>query len=78
MPIPYTNFVPFLQHHYKMTPARALQIVMVSLGTHLVKEPMSLNLEKYLKKYLGLYETRQLIWRQAPGQTCVLQFTEQK
>ena len=45
MPIPYTNFVPFLQHHYKMTPARALQIVMVSLGTHLVKEPMSPKLE---------------------------------
>ena len=45
MPIPYTNFVPFLQHHNKMTPARVLQIVMVSLGTHLVKEPMSPKLE---------------------------------
>ena len=48
-----------------------LQIVMVSPGTHLVKnhESRPITNQSQIKKkelYLGLYVTRQLIWRQMP------------
>ena len=48
-----------------------LQIVMVSPGTHLVKNHESRPIAnqwqtKKKESYLGLYVTRQLIWRQMP------------
>ena len=57
---------------WKMKSVLLLQIVMVSPSTHLVKNhefrPITnqLQIKKKKEPYLGLYVTRQLIWRQMP------------
>ena len=54
-----------------------LQLVMVSPGTHLVKNHESQpQIKQNKESYLGLYVTRRTIWRQTPK--LLLQFTEIK